>query len=86
MTITMPPFLSTHAFTLITLAYTHGMVIDKNDLGKQVKETERLLEQCDSEKSRLETYNKKLQKKLAHLNEINTTLENELKKMEKEKK
>lgn len=81
--ISPPPLLSTHAFTLITLAFTHGIVIDKNDARDKVRETERLLEQCESEKSRLETDNKALQKRLAYLNQINETLENELKGREK---
>jgi len=73
---------STQPFAIITAAFAHGVVIEKNDVRKQLSETERRLEECEHEKQSLQKDINSLTTKLTRMNEINTALENDLKKYE----
>jgi hypothetical protein len=69
---------ATYAFMVITFAKVHGVVIEKRDLRRTIKETERLVEKCEDEKEKLEQINQKLVKDLSLCNLRNEMLKRKL--------
>lgn len=69
-----------YVFSVITSALGCGVVIDKHDLKKQLRDTQQMLSQCNSDNERIQKDNKDLIRKLAHSEELRKTLENELNK------
>lgn len=58
------PIFTKRAFNVITAAFAHGLVIDRNDIRKKLREAEELLKRCDEDKSRLEDDIKNLHQEL----------------------
>lgn len=65
---------ATYAFMVITFAKVHGVVIEKRDLRKTIRETEQLVAKCEDEKEKLQEINKKLVKDLSLCNLRNEML------------
>lgn len=70
-----PAGLTQMAFNTITAAFAHGVVIDKNDIRKQLRQTEELLKRCDEDKARLEEDIKNLHQELVSCQKISAGLE-----------
>ena len=66
------------AYNMIIAVFTHGVVIDKNDLRNKLRQTEELLTRCDEDKARLEKTNNALCSELIACNQIKETLEEQL--------
>jgi hypothetical protein len=70
-----PAALTRMAFNTITAAFAHGVVIDKNDIRKQLRQTDELLKRCDEDKARLEEDIKDLHQELLSCQKISVGLE-----------
>jgi hypothetical protein len=66
------------AFRVITSAFVHGVVIEKKDLRRTIRETENLLEKCEDEKEKLNMIIEKAKKDLALCKYTNETLRKKL--------
>jgi hypothetical protein len=75
---------ATYAFMVITSAFVHGVVIERKDLRKTIRETEQLVEKCENEKEKVEQINQKLVKDLALCKYTNDTLRKQLGKKDSE--
>jgi hypothetical protein len=58
------PYFASNAFSMITAAFSHGVINRKSDVLKTLRETENRLQQCESANEQLQKNNKDLIKKL----------------------
>jgi hypothetical protein len=70
-----PPSITDRAFNMITAVFAHGVVIDRNDIEKKLRETTKLLARCEEDKDRLEKDNNELHKELINCLQIKETLQ-----------
>lgn len=68
------------AYNAVIAAHARGVVIDRGDLRKKIRETEQLLDQCGQEKNRLEKDNNELRQELIRCQKLNEGLEDLLNK------
>jgi hypothetical protein len=75
---TPPSGVIVSAHNMITAAFVHGVVIDKNDIGKKLKQTEELLTRCEDEKAKLERDNNDMRKELIRCQQIKEAMQEQL--------
>jgi hypothetical protein len=81
-TIAPDPIFTQRAFNVITAAFAHGLVIDRNDIRKKLREAEELLKRCDEDKTRLEEDIKTLHQELLSCLKVKAGLEEILSRYE----
>jgi hypothetical protein len=75
---TVYPYKINEAYNMITSVFSHGVLIDKNDLRTKLRHTEELLTHCDDDKARLEKDNNDLRRELIACKQIKETLEEQM--------
>lgn len=76
--LTPPSISATYPYMVITSAIVHGVILEKRDLRKIIRETEQLVEKCESEKEELREIIEKAKKDLALCKYTNETLKKQL--------
>jgi hypothetical protein len=72
------PTVTQRAYNAITAAFTHGIVIDRNDIIKKLRQTEQLLTDVEEDMARLEADTKNIRQKLLNCQQVNAELEKSL--------
>ncbi len=75
------PGLATRAYSMITSALSHGVVIRKNDVVKKLRDAENLLEKREDINEKLKLDNDRLRKKLVKSNGMKMFYRTELLKL-----
>jgi hypothetical protein len=72
------------AYNAITAAFTHDVVIDKNDIRKTLRETEELLKRYEEDKVALERNNNELRQELIRCENLKKALQDLLSQQQSE--
>lgn len=71
------------ACNLITAAFTHDVVIDRNDIREKLRDMEELLTRCEDDKSILERDNNAMRQELIRCENLNKSLQDIVKCIQK---